>query len=1812
MTPKIAFRQFLASAFEQGTYTTDDVIAFVLPLFKEVLSFHEEGRVAPFEQEDALFLTEGRLDIDENKAHQPAHASAALQALFPNKSSSGRFEIVGSLKLDTDVDEGSSSLEDLQLQFHPSATISRPVYLPGYGCYELVLGHHDDQTDIFCLGLVLAGMALGLDLYDEDDLKLFVSYRTKPVGYNSKIHPTLSTLITEMTELDRSKRNQDLYEVIQRLENYRDFDPEKQTDLSQVVGWKSKESSDKSSLILNKLRNRLFDTSRRNRLLYYKPNLRFVNLTVSSVPVVLHYQSIRPELLFTWNTEIAGKVKDMKEIVLNKYLRFEDHPYLTASLDKIRVEARHDLNEFGFSQLKLVIAFLNWHNLKEDKNERIQSPLLLIPVELKKNKKVHEDHYLMKVLANEAEVNPIVANSLRELYGIRLPDFIDLDETTLEAFFQKLKEQIDSANQGIALNYIDKPRIKLVHSVARQTVSNYRKRLRKSGGLDSYKNIAYSYQPEHFKPLGLEIFRQRIEPRPSFLQFLVNDDIQPPIGQLTDARERQLFQMVESESNPYSWDLDVCNIVLGNFNYKKMSLVRDYNHVMDHQLHHNVFEHLFSNEPRKRDTKSYDLDKVDGWHHVVTADPTQTKAILQAQTGESYIIQGPPGTGKSQTITNLIADFVARGKSILFVCEKRAALDVVYHRLKQQGLDELCCYIHDSQGDKREFIKNLKTTYEDFVRQQPGVEALENRRATLLQQVGTHLALLKEYHLSQTARPEQAGLEVRQLIERMIGLKDQLVVLPPAGEEALPHYHEWTRFGELVEQLSQELEASGSEPLFCQHPFSKVREEIFLSETPAGTLQALVAEGQGLLAKVAAAVEGYATGGWEEWPQLNALVEDATLLFPLAETGNLELALPGHPKAQAFERAYRSYKELSHQAREAEEKNSGWKVRFSEQDTLQALPLAREQEKAFFSFFNGSWRRLKKALNEAYDFSRHQVRPAYSTVLEGLKTEYEFRAAVTKARQDLETTYSLPNLEGIFASIEAIRAKKGDREVDFLLQQPEADQLVRSLYRAGALLRQLESCLQKLLYDYDPKTLTEIGDELDNIAANTGQVRDLLPLLRRFAQASAPVKKALRQLSLSAGSLEAAMAHKTLQHIYSEKKFLREADGWTLESSVAHMGKSLDELLQVNAACIRARVRQRFLSHLEISNMALSGLTAEQRLFKKNYSEGRRVLENEFSKSMRYKSIRELAGKESGLVLKDLKPVWLMSPLSVSDSLPVDTTYFDVVIFDEASQITLEEGIPALYRAPQTIIVGDDKQMPPSNFFSARAEDPDDLEALEKDKEEMLSSEADSLLVQGSRKLNSVMLGWHYRSRYETLISYSNHAFYEAALLTIPDRVVHHTEKADISIKAADKAAPHVSALFDRSISFHHLPESVYEKRSNAGEALYIARLVRELLLRKVPESIGIVAFSQEQQRVIEDALDSLAAGDKEFEQLLEEAYGRTENDQYVGLIVKNLENIQGDERDIIILSICYGPDARRKMIMNFGPINKKGGEKRLNVIFSRARKHMAVISTIQHHQVTNEYNEGANYLKRFLHYAEQVSAGNMSMARTILDSLVLQKDSKRTTDASLVRRQLKEALEKEGYEVAEEVGQSGFKCSLAIKARKEDEAYTLGILLDDDRHYANDNLLEQYYQRPALLKAFGWRILQVFVKDWLHQPERVLAEIGKRLKEEPAEVFHPALPVLAGAPLPAELQPLTPLAPGPATGPYDTLEYRRLTFSEGTSHKFWEAAVDGRKLVVRFGRIGAKGQTQVKTFASPEAAEAERDKLVREKQHKGYEEAQG
>lgn len=303
-------------------------------------------------------------------------------------------------------------------------------------------------------------------------------------------------------------------------------------------------------------------------------------------------------------------------------------------------------------------------------------------------------------------------------------------------------------------------------------------------------------------------------------------------------------------------------------------------------------------------------------------------------------------------------------------------------------------------------------------------------------------------------------------------------------------------------------------------------------------------------------------------------------------------------------------------------------------------------------------------------------------------------------------------------------------------------------------------------------------------------------------------------------------------------------------------------------------------------------------------------------------------------------------------------------------------------------------------------------------------------------------------------------------------------------------------ALLARNVSFHHVVRGVYESRRNSAEATYVAELVRSLLAKETGLTIGVAAFSEAQQGEIEDALQRLATQDPIFASNLETEETREDGDQFLGLFVKILENVQGDERDIIIMSVCYAPGPTGRMVMNFGPINQRGGEKRLNVIFSRARQHMAIVSSIRGNQITNDHNDGANALRRFLEYTEALSVGDGARANSILELVnPMQRRSLQGNASSPVVEGLALALRQRGLIVEVDHGRSRFRCDLAIRHSEHDDHY-LAVLVDTQERTTLGSVDERSIVHPMILESFGWRVIHVLTKDWWSQPDVVLAAI--------------------------------------------------------------------------------------------------------------------
>ncbi|MDO4191055.1 MAG: DUF4011 domain-containing protein [Bacteroidales bacterium] len=429
-------------------------------------------------------------------------------------------------------------------------------------------------------------------------------------------------------------------------------------------------------------------------------------------------------------------------------------------------------------------------------------------------------------------------------------------------------------------------------------------------------------------------------------------------------------------------------------------------------------------------------------------------------------------------------------------------------------------------------------------------------------------------------------------------------------------------------------------------------------------------------------------------------------------------------------------------------------------------------------------------------------------------------------------------------------------------------------------------------------------------------------------------------------------------------------------------------------------------------------------------------------------SLRELFRKIPTL-LPHLCPCMLMSPISVAQYLDLQSDKFDLVIFDEASQMPTSEAVGAIARGKALIVVGDPKQMPPTSFFSSGNVDEEDADI---DDLESILEDCRSL------EIPSLQLSWHYRSRHESLITFSNNEYYNGTLITFPST---DDQKAHVSLRP-------VKGCYDKG-----------KQRTNRKEA---EAIVEEVVRRLNDEelrihSIGIIAFSVAQQRLIEDLLQERFDKNKDLRELA--------NNMYEPLFVKNLENVQGDERDIILFSIGYGPDKDGKVSMNFGPLNVAGGERRLNVAVSRAREEMIVFSTLSSTQIDlkRTQSRGVEGLKHFLEFAET-------------QSITFNNSTQRKNDVNIIAQEIGKALKQHLLITHIGVGQSNFKVDIAISRPETPEIYELGILLDGKNYRDTQTTRDREIVQPSVLESLHWRVMRVWSVDWFNNRERVIKRI--------------------------------------------------------------------------------------------------------------------
>ncbi len=1795
----------LIEAQDGAALSTDDVLVLLLPLFNEVAALHAQGRVAALDPDNVVVGGDGVLGLRRAEGQPPRMDISAIHKVQPHPASG--LNIVGELERGR-TEENGIETSNLEVQLDLAAPITRPVHLPGPGSWELLAGHHDEISDVYMLGMLLASLACGLDFRDEQDLQQFADARRNLFLLHDRLHPIVAAVIVEMTEVNRHQRATDVAALEARLRTWRD--QPQVLDVERALAGASG-AAPRRTAVLNHLRDRLFDLSRRNRLLYFRPTAATVNLTVASVPLMLQVESIRAEQICTWGGPFAAELVAGKPVALQSWLRFDDQPYLPAALDQLISETRRDRAEYGFSNLRLVIAFLRWHNLKEAPEERITTPLLWLPVELVKRKGVR-DQYVIQCAGGEAEFNPVLRHQLNQLYGIRLGETVDLSRTSLAEVHADILGQIRQSEPAVELRLVEKASVRMVRQKALQRLKQYQRRRATAGAKRGESWLPpYSYAADDYRPLGRALFEHWV--RPSELPQRFEAGAAPTArhrmaymsAPAAEAEDRSGYILEETEGHRYAWDLDLTQVTLANFNYRKMSLVRDYAQLLDDPAPNPSFDRIFSIEPRALEAGvPPPLGHAEQWN-VVAADATQNAAVRLARTQGSFIIQGPPGTGKSQTITNLIADFAGRGKRVLFVCEKRAALDVVFHRLKQSGLDSLCCLIHDSQADKKAYIADLRGCYEKWVAQPPASEALAARRAQITDALATQQAGIDAFEAALAAAPAELGASVRALMRRLA----QAPAVPEishAWRERLPSLAAWDQQRELVQRLHRAMRERFGLDSLAAHPFARLASSVVGDEHAYGRIEKLCHEAETLLDTLEA-------GFGETLPQALRDATDSQWLLDTCLARHLSLLDHSSPQYAGLMNVRSTMAGHKQSVAKAQEATANWRDKLTPGDTAAALELAGRLEGSILRWLQPSWWRLRGEMQRRYDFRRHAVRPGYRQVLEALAAEHAAQADLTAFAATSQQQYGVSDMPAFLHALDELeqRLAKPDGPSALVARLRQSADAVAAA-RAEAASRQALASLarsvgQDLALDAGMR-LGELAELLRDLREALDDLPDMLPLLRAVHSADPACTQVLQGLDHAPQGLDALVADEAFRRILRADTVLAGFNGAALAQAVHAVALQQRELLELNAQVVQATQHERFSEHVRVSATSATQLDEDAKAFKKLYATGRRELEHEFGKSMRHRSIRDLSDDETGLVVNDLKPIWLMSPLSVSDTLPLSADLFDVVIFDEASQIPTEEAVPALCRARQVVVVGDEMQLPPTSFFSASAAEGEDEIMVEEGGERIaINLDADSLLNQAARNLPATLLAWHYRSRHESLISFSNAAFYEGRLVTIPDRVLEQ-ESALATPRRSDDEGVGVTAadlLMARPVSFHQVADGVYISRRNEAEARYIAHTVREMLRRETGLSLGIVAFSEAQQGAIEAALEALAEEDADFAARLEREYVREDDDQFNGLFVKNLENVQGDERDVIILSICYAPGPDGKMLMNFGPINQRGGEKRLNVIFSRARHRMAVVSTIHAEAITNVHNDGAAALRAFLQFAQASAIGQFERAQSVLGALNHGARHAFTRDIpqDSIRDALAAALRERGHQVHVNVGRSQFRCDLAI-ADATGTGYALAILLDNPAETVGDSV-ERYVFRPGVLRSFGWRVLDIPGKDWLDNPGAVLQRIEAMLssgKDRALDQMVDPIP-LARQPVAAAVAEDAQAPAGDAAGEY----VRSLHFEQGASRKFWRASLRGTGLTVSYGRIGSSGQSLLKQFETPERAMREMEKLVDEKLRKGY-----
>ena len=1040
--------------------------------------------------------------------------------------------------------------------------------------------------------------------------------------------------------------------------------------------------------------------------------------------------------------------------------------------------------------------------------------------------------------------------------------------------------------------------------------------------------------------------------------------------------------------------------VLGTFSYTKLPMVEDLAANVEALTRHDVVAAIAGHQPAALAlaTAGADVAMTDPDLHppsdeflVLDADSSQSYAINAAAAGQSMVISGPPGTGKSQTIANMITTLVARGESVLFVAEKRAAISAVLDRLTKLGLGDLVFDVHDGGGSRAALIQTLTSG----LRADPDARGPDD--TVLLERLAVRRDQLNAHDAAMNRSREPWSLSVFQVQSALLGLT--------------------ARFGTAAESS---VRLGGAEVAALDAAtMRRVREEL--------------TEYAGL---------GGLTSSFSDSPWVGAVITTA----PQAEEA-LTIAARLHTKAAP--ETWRALDEIGAQTGLVGPKTlAGWAVRLS---LLEAV--GDVASKLDPSVFDAPLENLIAAT--APRTLRSETRTAARKLWIGTeKPKLKQLNAVLRKALEVREAWTESAVDGgaprVPASLPGISARLQRLTADLTALGAQLPWIDFAAMPRPQLLQTLEALAR------DERGLRKLP-RINELAATFARL-GLDPLLTEMRSRRVDPE-------LAAAMFETCWYRSVLDRIAFDDPVIANFDG------VLHDGHT-EEFRSVDAEHIR-RTRDRVLSAVADRLTAVGAANPEQS----------RIVAAQAARKRGHLPLRQLFSVAPDLMTA-LKPCWAMSPLVVSHILPGDRPYFDVVVFDEASQIVPADAIAAISRARRVIVAGDRKQLPPTQFFAVDADDKgehvinDDGSinlALTTGFESILD-----VLTAALRSDRTRSLTWHYRSRDERLIAFSNAWVYDNSLTTFPGVAGGNCLSLDLVRQPRNQSA---------------------EEESTNAEVDRVVAKVLDHAANRPDESLGVITMGINHMERIDRRLRERLRAKPRLREFFDES---TTGEPF---FVKNLERVQGDERDSIILSIGYAKRPDGTLSHNFGPLNQEGGHRRLNVAITRARSRMTIVSSFSHRDMDPERSTapGVAMLRAYLHYA--ASRGEVlgeAVGRPALTPF----------DISV-----RDRLVAAGIPVVAKYGVAGHWIDFAASHPDDPTRMVLAIEVDGPSYHSAPTARDRDRLRQEQLGRLGWSFHRIWATDWFNDSAGCIARAQAAYYRAIA-VDPSAIPVEPGRPI--------------------------------------------------------------------------------------------